>query len=213
MGYIYDDYHLINGSTSPMRYPADQKAETHRQIVAAAAAEFRCKGLQGIGIAELMSQLGLTHGGFYAHFKNRDALVMEASVCAATESLDRLLAAATDVPAGKEVEAMLDFYLSPAHRDDVAHGCLLPALASEIARQSESVRNAFTESLQTNLAKIARYMPARDSDGRMAQAMTLISGMAGGVLIARAISDSNLSDVLLNSVRMQLLGLYSAWQA
>lgn len=192
-----------------MRYPAHQKAETHKQIVDAAAREFRGRGLQGIGIADLMSQVGLTQGGFYAHFKDRDALVAEATVCAATQSLCRLMEAAAASP-GKEVEAMLDFYLSPEHRDDPAHGCLLPALAAELARQSQPVRSAFTESLKVNMSKIGRFMPGRDEKSRRAQAMMLVSGMAGGVLLARAIDDPKLSSLLLASVRSQLLATYGS---
>lgn len=195
-----------------MRYSPEQKAETHRQIVDAAAQEFRSKGLQGIGIADLMSQVGLTHGGFYAHFKDRDALVEEAAVCAATQSFGRMIGAAESAPQGKQVEAILDFYLSPEHRDDFGFGCLLPALAADIARQPDSVRAVFTESLIANLNNFARYMPAQDNKTRLTQAMMLISAMAGGVLIARAISDPKLSKTLLDSVRNQLMSLYKSWR-
>jgi TetR/AcrR family transcriptional repressor of nem operon len=195
-----------------VRYPAHQKAETHKQIVDAAAREFRSRGLQGIGIADLMSQVGLTQGGFYAHFKDRDALVAEATSCAATQNLCRLIEAAAASP-GHEVEAMLDYYLSAEHRDDPGHGCLLPALAAELARQSQPVRSAFTESLKVNMAKIARFMPARDEKTKRAQAMMMVSGMAGGVLLARAIADPKLSDLLLESVRAQLLVAFGSTRA
>ncbi len=194
-----------------MRYSPEQKAETHKQIVDAAAREFRSKGLQGIGIADLMSQVGLTHGGFYAHFKDRDALVMEASTCAAAERFGRLIEAAESASQGKEVAAMLDFYLSPEHRDDFGFGCLLPALAADIARQSETVKGAFTDSLKQNMNRIASYMPAHDAKSKLKQAMMIISGMAGAVLIARAIEDRKLSDMLLVSVRNQLMETYRSW--
>lgn len=194
-----------------MRYPSEQKAETHELIVSAAARAFRDKGLQGIGIADLMSQVGLTHGGFYAHFKDRDALVMEATVRAAEESAARLMAAAEAAPPGRQVAAMLDFYLSPEHRDDCSHGCLLPALAADLGRQSEPVRSAFTAALKTNVEKVARCMPASDETTRVSQAMTLLSGMAGGMLIARSINDPGLVKLLLDSLRNQLWGLYESW--
>lgn len=196
-----------------MRYSPEQKAETHKLIVDAAAREFRSKGLQGIGIADLMSQVGLTHGGFYAHFKDRDALVAEAATCAAAESFGRLNEAAGSAPQGKEVEAMLDMYLSPEHRDDPGFGCLLPALAADIARQSDAVKSSFTDSLKENMSNFSIYMPARSNKEKLNQAFTLISGMAGAVLIARAIDDAKLSKVLLDSVRTQLLGLYRSWDA
>jgi len=207
----YDARHINFVSKCAMRYSSEQKAETHKQIVSTAAREFRSKGLQGIGIVDLMSQVGLTHGGFYAHFKDRDALVAEASICAATEGFSRLIAVAEAAPPGDEVSAMLDFYLSAEHRDEHGYGCLLPALAADIARQPESVRSAFTELLKENLDKFSLYMPAGDTRTRFNQAMMLISGMAGGILIARAMNDPKLSKLLLDSVRTQLLGLYKSW--
>ncbi|MDD5409920.1 MAG: TetR/AcrR family transcriptional regulator [Methylobacter sp.] len=196
-----------------MRYTAEQKTETHKQIVDAASKEFRGKGLQGIGIADLMSQVGLTHGGFYAHFKDRDALVVEAVECAAMESFGRMNEVAKSAPQGKEVNAIIDIYLSPEHRDNFRYGCLLPAIAADIARQSDSVKGAFTESLQANMSGIAKYMPAKNSKDKLDQAMMLISSMAGAMLIARAINDSTLSNMLLDSVRSQLLNLYNSWGA
>ncbi|ABD69495.1 transcriptional regulator, TetR family [Rhodoferax ferrireducens T118] len=194
-----------------MRYPADQKAETHKQIVDIAAREFRSKGLQGIGISNLMSQVGLTHGGFYAHFKDRDALVEEAAVCAANHGFQQLMAAAQAAKPGKEVAAMLDYYLSPAHRDEPGFGCVLPALAAEIAGQADSVRDAFTQAAKQNLNQMARYMPGASEKSRLTQAMVLLSSMAGGVLVARAVNDPKLSKLLLDSVRTQLLHLYGTW--
>lgn len=195
-----------------MRYPPHQKAETHKQIVEVAAREFRAHGLQGIGIADLMGQAGLTQGGFYAHFKDRDALVAEATQSAAEQSLCRLIEAAASAP-GREVEAMLNFYLSPEHRDDPGRGCLLPALASELSRQAPVVRGTFTQSLKFNMEKVARYMPAKDLKTRRAQAMAFMSGMAGAVLLARAIDDKKLSSGLLESVRAQLLSTYGVGSA
>lgn len=190
-----------------MRYPQNQKAETHKQIVDAAAREFRARGVDGIGITDLMAEAGLTRGGFYAHFKDRDALVTEAIQLAAEQSFRRLIEAAESTP-GREVDAMLDFYLSPEHRDDFGRGCVLPAIAAEMSRQAPPVRSAFTNSLKFNMSKLIRFMPARDNKTKQAQAMAFISGMAGAILLARAIDDPKLSRGLLESVRAQLLAAY-----
>jgi TetR/AcrR family transcriptional repressor of nem operon len=152
--------------------------------------------------------VGLAHGGFYAHFKDRDALVEEATVCAAAQSFRQLLDLAENALPGKEVAAMLDFYLSPEHRDNLGQGCLLPAIASELARQAPVVRRAFTDSLKLNMNKLARFMPAKSNATKQAQAVAFISGMAGAVLLARAIDDQTLSDAMLESVRAQLLSVY-----
>lgn len=160
----------------------------------------------------MMAGVGLTQGGFYAHFKDRDSLVAEAITIAAEQSLCRLVEAAQSAR-GREVEAMLDFYLSPEHRDDLGQGCVLPAITSELSRQAPVVRSAFTDSLKFNLNKLARFMPAQTSKTKQAQAMAFISGMAGAVMLARAIDDPRLSQGLLESVRAQLLAVYGQERA
>ena len=166
-----------------------------------AAKEFRKKGLQGIGIANLMSRLGLTHGGFYAHFKDRDALVQEAAVCALHENLSRLLAAAESGSEAGEVEAMLRYYLQPAHRDDPARGCALASLAPEIARQPKRVRKAFTDLLKSNTSRLSKHMPGHTDALKLRHAMFLLSGMVGALAISRAISDPEFSDAWLHAAR------------
>lgn len=190
-----------------MRYSPNHRAETHKAIVEAAAREFRARGVQGISISDLMSSVGLTQGGFYAHFKDRDALVAEAVTEAASQSLCRLVEAAEAAP-GREVEAMLGFYLSAGHRDDPGQGCLLPALSADLARQPPAVRVAFTGALKANMSRLARFMPATDAAAKRAQAMAFVSGMVGGLALARAVDDPKLSKTLLDSVRSQLLGAY-----
>lgn len=191
-----------------MRYPADHKERVHSRIVDVAAQEFRRNGLDGVGIADLMAQAGLTHGTFYAHFKDRGALVNEATAHAAVESFSRLVEAAQSAKKGHEIEAMVEFYLSPEHRDDVASGCLLPALASDLSRQPEEVRKQFTESLKSNLAKLAQFMPGRSQKEKATQAMALIGSLAGAVLLARALDDEGASNLMLQAMRTQLLRHY-----
>jgi TetR/AcrR family transcriptional repressor of nem operon len=182
---------------------SDRKSETHDRIVRQAAREFRGKGLQGIGIADLMSKAGLTHGGFYAHFGGKDALIEEAATCAAEESIEHLVAAAESAGRRSPVEAMLHYYLHPAHRDNPAEGCVLASLAQEIARQPDAVRKAFTRSLKAHGARLARYMPGDSGEEKLQQFMFLISGMAGALAIARAIAEPTLSNAWLASVRRQ----------
>lgn len=166
-----------------------------------AAKEFRSKGLQGIGIADLMSRLGLTHGGFYAHFKDRDALVQEAAECGLHENLAALLSAAESGGEAGEVEAMLDYYLQPAHRDNPARGCTLAALAAEVARQPKGVRKAFTGLLKSNTSRLAQHMPGRTEALKLQHAMFLLSGMVGALAISRTISDPEFSNAWLVAVR------------
>jgi TetR/AcrR family transcriptional repressor of nem operon len=191
-----------------VRYPADHKAETHDRIVKKAAEEFRRNGLEGIGIANLMGTLGLTHGGFYAHFSTKDDLVLQASVSILEDNLARMLAAAEAAPPERSVQAILDYYLSPEHRDNPAFGCVLPSIASELSRRPECVREGFTKAMKAALERLAAFMPAKTKQARMDQSIALFSAMAGAVLLARAISDPELSDRVLRSSRLSLAAAF-----
>ncbi len=191
-----------------MRYTPEHKMETHDRIVGKAAEEFRRCGLDGIGIATLMKELGLTHGGFYAHFETKDDLIAEASVVILDQSMTRLVAAAEAAPPGGRVQAIIDVYLSPLHRDNPGLGCILPALASDLARRPEAVRQGYTSRLATVLERIAPFMPANTPEDRRDQAIALLSAMAGTILIARSVADSGLSDRILAATRRMLSEIY-----
>src|ERR1700745_2809792 len=118
-----------------MRYSRRNKGETTNRLLKKAAEEFRRNGVQGTGIAPLMGRLGLTHGGFYAHFDSKNELIAEGTGPMFEDALSRqMLAAAEAAPKGKGVRAIVNQYLSPQHRDS-PEGCPLAALAGEMARQ------------------------------------------------------------------------------
>ena len=125
-----------------MRYPEDQKAETHKKIVEAAARSFREHGLEGLGIAALMKDLGLTHGGFYKHFESKEDLFVDAVQRGLEEIRDQMLAAAHAAPKGQELRAIIDYYLSIEHLHHLGGGCVIAALGQEISRQPLAVRAA-----------------------------------------------------------------------
>src|SRR5262249_13918309 len=128
-------------------YSREHKQETHARIVRKASVRLREKGAHGIGVADLMKEAGVTHGGFYAPFDFRDALVIEAF----TYSMDRSIAhwrqTAEQIAPEKQLEAVVDSYLTSVHRDDPGRGCALPTLGSEIARESPKTRKAFAAKL------------------------------------------------------------------
>src|SRR6516165_8553265 len=101
-----------------MRYSREHKQETHARIVRKASVRLREKGAHGVGVADLMKDAGLTHGGFYAHFDSRDALVIEAFVYAMDRSLERWRKVADDMPPEKRLGTIIETYLAPTHRDD-----------------------------------------------------------------------------------------------
>ena len=184
-----------------MRYSAQHKARTHARLLKRATEQFRNQGLQGTGIAKLMGQMGLTHGGFYAHFENKSALVATATAKMFDESVDHMRLAAEGAPKGKELAAIVSSYLSEQHRDHPDQGCLLPVLAAEISRQPLSVRQAYTQGFNEQIKKLAVYMPGKNLDQQCEQARLLISGMAGSMMMARAVSDGDLSDKILAQAR------------
>lgn len=190
-----------------MRYPSGHKSDTRRRIVAAAARAFRGGGIAEVSIPRVMADAGLTHGGFYAHFASKDALVAE--VCAATmaEAEARLHRWAGRADGGATLGAVLDGYLSEAHRDDPARGCAMPALGSELPRQAPGVRAAFTATLRGYLRALDALIGEPDADaapggaGPSDRALATLSAMAGAILLARAVDDSALGERILHATR------------
>src|SRR5258705_1072535 len=111
-----------------MRYSKEHKQETHGRIVKKASVRLREKGAHGIGVADLMKEAGLTHGGFYAHFDSREALVIEAVAYAMDRSTQRWRKIAEQTPPEQRLATIVDNYLTPAHRDETRHRCAVPAL-------------------------------------------------------------------------------------
>jgi len=174
-----------------------EKARTRRRLVATASREFRAHGVAGASIPRVMERIGLTQGTFYAHFASKETLAAEAVGAGLAEVVDELLGATNDTAPTRDLAAVIARYLSAGHRDDVAGGCVLPALAGEIRREPESVRRAFTAELDSFFARLAPLLPDADADTRADHALTLVAGMAGTVLLARAVNNPALSARIL----------------
>ena len=146
-----------------MRYPTDHKQQTRERILRAASRRFRSRGTEGAAIADLMRDLRLTHGGFYRHFGSKEGLVVEAFEAALKEWGDRAVAAIEKAPAGAEMQALIDAYLDPRHCEDIAGGCPVAALASEIARRPKGSRGPFLQALRKHIRRIEPHMRAARS--------------------------------------------------
>ena len=188
-----------------MRYSKDHKAETHARIVKNASVRLREKGPAGIGVAELMKEAGLTHGGFYAHFDSRDALIDEAFAHAMEGIARRWRRRADNAPEGKELDAIVNSYLTVQHRDDVGNGCLLPALGAEIARADSRTRKAFTACLEDMIGVVSGEMPGLTPKAARQRAMSIVAVMMGSLLLSRATGNSELSSDLLEAGRQSAL--------
>jgi TetR/AcrR family transcriptional repressor of nem operon len=183
-----------------MGHSQAEKAATHQRIVDVAARRFRELGLDGIGVADVMKEAGMTVGGFYKHFESRDELVTEA-LEVAFESLD-----AWEARAESLAQAVRD-YLSEAHRDAPGKGCALGALLGDVGRSNEATRGVFTERVKHNLAFSEGLLDIADPAERRARAMLQLTACLGAIGLARAVSDPALSKEILDSVAGQLIPL------
>lgn len=172
-----------------MRYPAGHKEITRQRIVKAAARRFRSRGTEGAGIGDLMRDLRLTHGGFYRHFDSKERLCAEAFEHSLREVGERVTRAIAGAAPGGELKALIDAYLDIRHCDDVAGGCPVAALASEVARRPRAVRGPFLQALKAHISRMAEYVPAKTEEERRGKTIALFSGMAGTLAVARAFTD------------------------
>lgn len=187
-----------------MPYSKAHKARTHARIVDAAAQTFRQEGIHTVGIPAVMRQAGLTHGGFYAYFESKDALVAEACAAGFAESAESLLRKVARMGPDNALRRIIASYLSPQHRDTPASGCAIPTLAGEVARSAPEVRAAFTQGLADYARQLGVYLPPSgedDAERRTDDALVLLSGLAGALLLARAVSDEELSERILTAAR------------
>jgi len=196
-----------------MRYSKEHKQETHARIVRKASVRLREKGAHGIGVADLMKDAGLTHGGFYAHFDSREALVIEAFNHAMDRGTERWRKVVAEMPPEKRLAAIVDGYLTQVHRDDPGHGCAIPALGAEIARESPKTRKAFALKLEQMIDMIADQILDVPRKTARKQAMATLATMMGTIVMARIAGSGELSDEVLAAGREAVLGRAAAAKA
>jgi TetR/AcrR family transcriptional repressor of nem operon len=182
-----------------MRYSREHKQETHDRIVRKASVRLREKGAHGIGVADLMKEAGLTHGGFYAHFDSREALVIEAFGYAMDRSTEHWKKIAAETSPEKRLALMVETYLSPLHRDDPGHGCSLPALGAEIAREGPKTRKAFATKLDQMIEMMADTITSVPRKAARKQAIATLVTMAGTILLSRVAGTGELSDEVMKA--------------
>jgi TetR/AcrR family transcriptional repressor of nem operon len=189
-----------------MRYSREHKLETHARIVKKASVRLREKGAHGVGVADLMKDAGLTHGGFYAHFDSREALVIEAFAHAMDRSTERWRKLIEQTAPEKRLATVVNSYLTPSHRDDPGHGCAIPTLGAEIARESPKTRKAFAAKLEQMIEVLAEQVPATSRKAARKQAMAAIATMMGTLVLARVAGNGEFSDEILSAGRDAVIG-------
>jgi TetR/AcrR family transcriptional regulator, transcriptional repressor for nem operon len=178
------------------RYDAEHKADTRRRIIETAGRRLKQDGIDGSGVAALMSDAGLTNGAFYAHFESKDDLV--ANVVADQLATQRAVLAS--LPEGRAaVEEFVRDYLSPHHRDDPSTGCPSAALLDEIGRCDDAVRDSYTEGMQSIVDVITAHLSPHDPAAGRTRALGLFTVLVATLQLARAVSDRELSDDILES--------------
>jgi TetR/AcrR family transcriptional repressor of nem operon len=182
-----------------MRYDADQKERTHRQILAEAANAIRTKGPERVGVAEVMSRLGLTHGGFYAHFASKDDLIAQAITSMFDQGFANFLRRTEGLEPHQALAAYVDWYLSKAHRDAPNRGCPLAAVSGDLPRLPEAARVRFTEGVERFAAGIAKLLKKLGHKNAEALAFSALAEMAGTLTLSRAIADPERSNQMLRA--------------
>lgn len=187
-----------------MRYDAQHKQRTRARVLKEAAKAIRSDGPHQIGVAEVMAKAGLTHGGFYAHFSSKDDLV----VAAIAQMFDEAMATFDDFTVGKTpaaaLDAYIDFYLSPRHRDAQATGCPLPALAADLPRLDRAARTGFALGAARLTAVLARLIAGLGRRNAEGLASSALAEMVGAISLARTILDARRSNAVLKHSREAL---------
>ena len=184
-----------------MRYPEEQKQDTHDRIVRAAARRFRSNGETNVAIVDLMHDLKLTHGGFYKHFNSKQDLFVESIDKAFEEAADKLQGEIQAARPGQELRNIIEAYLSPEHCASAGEGCPVAALASEIARQPRAVRARFDKAVRDHASRFAKYLPGSTDGEKRRNFAILFSGMSGALNLARAVSDEDMRKRILEGAK------------
>lgn len=182
-----------------MKVSKEQAALNRERVVETAARLFREHGYNGIGVADLMKAAGLTHGGFYAKFGSKEALLAEAATKAievSMEDWDRIVAKQP----GDPLRAVTEAYLSPLHRDQIGRGCAIAALGPELSRLSDEVRDAVTDGVSKQIDKLASIMPQADPQAQRQSALAAYAAMVGALVLARTVTEEKLSTEMMEAV-------------
>jgi TetR/AcrR family transcriptional repressor of nem operon len=184
-----------------MKVSRNKLAENRTAMIQAAGRLFRERGIEGAGVAEICKEAGLTHGALYAQFGSKSGLAMEALEDGLRASDARMLKRGEG--AADPLSAYVAYYLSPRHRNDLAGGCSIAALAADVARQDAPIGERFAAGFTRSANAISAWLPQIPSEERSARAIAILSLISGAITASRAAAkaDPDLADRILNAAR------------
>jgi TetR/AcrR family transcriptional repressor of nem operon len=182
-----------------MKVSKEVMAEHKDQIIAAAARRYRERGFDGISVADLMKEVGLTHGGFYRHFSSKDELISLSALRAVSETITEWRKIADDAT-GDRLEAVVHYYLSLRHHNHPETGCLAAAVGCELSRLPSSLKDAVTVGERQMIDFLSGIAPGKTKALRRKQAIAAFASMVGGMTLARMTSDGELRREILKVV-------------
>ena len=174
-----------------MKVSREQMAQNRLRILDLASELFRSRGFESVTVAEIMNAAGLTHGGFYGHFKSKDDLIAQTLDHALRPGADRTF----------DLYTFLEGYLSTRHRDNPGHGCPTAALVSETRLQSPLARSAMTDGTRVQIERLSKEMPGKNNAEKRCAAIGAWAAMVGAVILSRAMDDHDLSKEVLDQTR------------
>lgn len=185
-----------------------QAAENRERVLDVAGKLFRERGFDGIGVADLMKEAGLTHGGFYGQFGSKENLMIEALSRAFEENINnwsQVGKQAERKESGTALKAITTAYLSKAHRDQPSIGCVMASLGVDVTRQSPTVRDHLTSGFRAFVQSMTRLFPQKTAEIQHEKALALTASLVGGLILARAVDDEALSEEIMQSVAKNIL--------
>jgi TetR/AcrR family transcriptional regulator, transcriptional repressor for nem operon len=181
-----------------MRVSREQADKNREHVIDVASRLFRERGFEGIGVADLMKEAGLTHGGFYGQFKSKEDLKVQASRRALSRNKDRWAKVIAETP-DEKLAALARFYLSDAHRDRRGEGCALAALGGDAPRYGPELQAAFKDGIEGYLELLDGIMSASSDEKRRDKTIAALSTMVGALVLSRAVGDEALSQKILSA--------------
>jgi TetR/AcrR family transcriptional repressor of nem operon len=184
-----------------VRYDKTHKQATRTRVLDAAALAIRTDGPDRVGVAGVMAEAGLTHGGFYAHFTSKDNLVAAAITHMFEQGAVRLSSAFGGRDPAEGLARYIDFYLSKPHRDARSSGCPIAALATDLPRMNAASRTAFSRGMQALVAKVAEALSALGHIDSETEAQSLVSELVGALSLSRVETRARQADAILAASR------------